>query len=155
MEKSVMEKKSRRAYRRYPAGFREKALERLKHTKDIKELAKELGVSRGVLYQWKWKAEERWAGRETTPEDEPSRRIRELEAQVASLEGELGRRSLEASFFKSALRRVEGTARRNEELGETPSTVRRQLLFPVSDNYSSLRRQLRAWSDGSGGLHWC
>jgi hypothetical protein len=122
MEKSVMEKKSRKTYRRYPAGFREKALERLKHTKDIRELANELGVSRGVLYQWKWKAEGRWAGREPAPEDEQSRRIRELEAQVAGLEGELGRRSLEASFFKSALRRVEGLARRNEEIGGTAST---------------------------------
>ena len=117
-----MEKKSRRAYRRYPAGFRDAALERLKHTTDICALAKELGISRGVLYQWKWKAEGRWAGREPAEEDEKSRRIRELEAQVAGLEGELGRRSLETSFFKGALRRVEGIARRKEELGGMPST---------------------------------
>lgn len=117
-----MEKKSRRTYRRYPAGFREKALERFEHTADITELANELGVSRGVLYQWKWKAEGRWAGREPIAEDEQSRRIRELEAKVAGLEGELGRRSMEASFFKSALRRVEGLARPSEETAETPST---------------------------------
>lgn len=119
-----MEKRSRKAYRRYPAGFREKALERLKHTADITKLADELGVSRGVLYQWKWKAEGRWAGREAMPEDEQSRRIRELEAQVAILEGELGRRSVEASFFKSALRRVEGAARPNEERGGMPSMTK-------------------------------
>jgi hypothetical protein len=119
-----MEKKSRKTYRRYPAGFREQALERLKHTADISKLADDLGVSRGVLYQWKWKAEGRWAGREPLPEDEKSRRIRELEAQVASLEGELGRRSVEASFFKSALRRVEGAARQNEERGATASTTK-------------------------------
>lgn len=117
-----MDKKSRKAYREYPAGFREKALERLKHTKDIRALAEELGVSRGVLYQWKWKAEGRWAGRQAAPEDEQSRRIRELEAQVASLEGELGRSSVEVRFFKSALRRVEGLARQNEDPGATPST---------------------------------
>src|SRR3954449_578238 len=122
MEKSVMEKKSRRAYRRYPAGFREAALERLKHTTDISVLAEELGVSRGVLYQWKWKAEGRWGGREALEEDEKSRRIRELEAKVAGLEGELGRRSVDVSFFKSALRRVQAIAQRKEELGEMSST---------------------------------
>jgi hypothetical protein len=120
-----MEKNSRRTYRRYPAGFREAALERLKHTEDISKLADDLGVSRGVLYQWKWKAEGRWAGREPIPECEQSRRIRELETQVAMLEGELGRRSVEASFFKSALRRVEGAAaRQSEERGAMPSTTK-------------------------------
>ena len=117
-----MEKKSKKVYRQYPAGFREKALERLKHATDIRALAKELGVSRGVLYQWKWKAEGRWAGRDAAAEDEQSRRIRDLEAQIAILEGELGRRSLEASFFKSALRRVEGLAQPSEEPSGTNST---------------------------------
>ena len=52
------------------------------------------------------------------PDDERARIIRELEAKVASLEEELGRRSLEASFLESALRKVEAVRRRT--LGTEP-----------------------------------
>ena len=52
------------------------------------------------------------------PDDERARIIRELEAKVASLEEELRRRSLEASFLESALRKVEAVRRRT--LGTEP-----------------------------------
>jgi transposase len=118
-----MEKKSERVYRQYPVGFQKDALERMKHCDDIRALAAELGVSRGVLYLWKGKAEGRGKGSAAAP-DEQARKIQQLEAQVASLEGELGRRSLEASFFKSALRKVEGLRRESEKPGGIPSTTR-------------------------------
>jgi len=113
---------------RYPVGFQRDAVERMKHCHDIGELAKELGVSRGVLYLWKRRVEglpsyrqTARAGSPAAADDPQANRIRELEAQVAALEGELGRRSLEASFFKSALRRVEESRRQNEEPGGTAS----------------------------------
>jgi hypothetical protein len=116
---------------RYPVGFQRDAVERMKHCEDIGKLAEELGVSRGALYLWKRKAEGllsyRAAAQQGHPaaeDDQQAKRIRELEAKVASLEGELGRRSLEASFFKSALRRVEGLRRQSDESGETASTTR-------------------------------
>ena len=115
-----MEKKSERVYRQYPVGFQKDALERMKHCDDIRALAAELGVSRGVLYLWKRKSE----GLAASSPDEQARKIQQLEAQVASLEGELGRRSLEASFFKSALRKVEGLRRQSEKPGGIPSTTR-------------------------------
>jgi len=121
-----MEKKSERMYRQYPVGFQKDALERMKHCDDIRALAAELGVSRGVLYLWKRKAEGLRAygkGQAAAP-DEQMRKIQQLEAQVASLEGELGRRSLEGSFFKSALRKVEGLRRQSEKPGGIPSTTR-------------------------------
>jgi transposase-like protein len=121
-----MEKKSERVYRQYPVGFQKDALERMKHCDDIRALAAELGVSRGVLYLWKRKAEGLRAygkGQAAAP-DEQMRKIQQLEAQVASLEGELGRRSLEGSFFKSALRKVEGLRRQSEKPGGIPSTTR-------------------------------
>jgi transposase-like protein len=121
-----MEKKSERVYRQYPAGFQKDALERMKYCDDIRALAAELGVSRGVLYLWKRKAEELGGagkGPAAAP-DEQVRKIQQLEAKVASLEGELGRRSLEASFFKSALRKVEGLRRQSEKPGGIPSTTR-------------------------------
>jgi transposase len=103
----------------------------MKHCKDIGKLAEELGVSRGALYLWKRRGEGllsyRDAARQGHPaaaDDPQANKIRELEAKVASLEGELGRRSLEAIFFKSALRRVEELRRRSEEPGGTASTTR-------------------------------
>ena len=122
-----MDKKSERVYRQYPVGFQKDALERMKHCDDVRALAADLGVSRGALYLWKRKAEGlRAYGKNSVaaPADEQARKIEQLEAQVASLEGELGRRSLEASFFKSALRKVEGLRRQSEKPGATPSTTR-------------------------------
>lgn len=119
-----MEKKSERVYRQYPVGFQKDALERMKHCDDVRALAAELGVSRGVLYLWKRKAEGHGKGSAAAAPDEQARKIQQLEAQVASLEGELGRRSLEASFFKSALRKVEGLRRQSEKPGGIPSTTR-------------------------------
>src|SRR5271165_1036583 len=102
-----MAKKSQKVNKRlnrYPVGFQRDAVERMKHCKDIGKLAEELGVSRGALYLWKRRGEGllsyRDAARQGHPaaeDDQQASRIRELEAQVASLEGELGRRSLEAS----------------------------------------------------------
>jgi hypothetical protein len=121
-----MEKKSEKTYRQYPVGFQKDAVERMKHCDDIRALAAELGVSRGVLYLWKRKSEGLRAygkGAAEAP-DEPARKIQQLEAKVASLEGELGRRSLETSFFKSALRKVEGLRRQSEKPGGIASTTR-------------------------------
>src|SRR2546423_12234293 len=129
-----MAKKSQKVNKRssrYPVGFQRDAVERMKHCKDIGKLAEELGVSRGALYLWKRKGEGllsyREAARRGHPaaaDDPQANQIRELEAQVASLEGELGRRSLEASFFKSALRRVEGVRQKSERPVATTSTTR-------------------------------
>jgi hypothetical protein len=126
----MAKEKSKRS-RRYPIGFQRDAVERMKHCTDIALLAQELGVSRGALYLWKRKAEGLPSYREALrqasgswEDDEKARQLRELQAQVATLEGELGRRSIEASFFKSALRKVEALRRQQEEPGETPSTKR-------------------------------
>lgn len=129
-----MAKKSRKVNKRskrYPVGFQRDTVERMKHCEDIGKLAEELGVSRGALYLWKRKGEGllsyRDAARKGHPaaaDDPQAKKIRELEAQVASLEGELGRRSLEVSFFKSALRKVEGLHRQSGEPGGTASTTR-------------------------------
>jgi hypothetical protein len=124
-----MPKKVSKRSRRYPIGFQRDAVERMKHCKDIAVLAQELDVSRGALYLWKRKAEGLPSYREALrqapqswQDDEKARQLRELQAQVASLEGELGRRSIEASFFKSALRKVEALRQQPEGPGEMPST---------------------------------
>lgn len=129
-----MAKKSKKVNKRsnrYAVGFQHDAIERMKHCEDIGALAEELGVSRGALYLWKRKSEGLLSyrdaakqGRPAAEDDQQARKIRELEAKIASLEGELGRRSLEASFFKSALRKVEGLPRQSDERGGMASTTR-------------------------------
>lgn len=126
-----MAKKEDKRARRYAVGFQRDAVERMRHCQDIAKLADELGVSRSALYLWKRKGEGllsyREAARRGHPaaaDDPQANRIRELEAKVAGLEGELGRCSLEARFFKSALRKVEGLPRQNEKPGGTPSTAK-------------------------------
>lgn len=126
-----MAKKVNKRSNRYPVGFQRDAVERMKHCQDIVELAEQLGVSRGALYLWKRRSEglpsyrDAARGGHPASADEPqAKRILELEAQIATLEGELGRRSLEASFFKSALRRVEELRRQSDEPGGIASTTR-------------------------------
>ena len=124
-------KKENKRSNRYPVGFQLDAVDRMKHCKDIARLAEELGVSRGALYMWKRKGEGLLPYREAAQQGHPAaaddpqaKKIRELEAKIAGLEGELGRRSLEASFFKSALRRVEGLRRQSDAPGGTASTTK-------------------------------
>jgi len=129
-----MAKKSKKVNnrsKRYAVGFQRDAVARMKHCEDIGKLAEELGVSRGALYLWKRKGEGLLSYRDAAAkgypaaaDDPQTNKIRELELQVASLEGELGRRSLEASFFKSALRKVEGLHRQSGEPGGTASTTK-------------------------------
>jgi len=126
-----MGKKPNKRSKRYPVGFQRDAVERMKNCEDIGKLAEELGVSRGALYLWKRKGEGLPSYRdrarnnyEAPPDDERARTIRALEAKVASLEGEVGRRSLEASFFKSALRKVEAARRRKDEPGAMRCTTK-------------------------------
>ncbi len=126
-----MAKRLNKRSKRYPVGFQLDAVERMKNCEDIGKLAEELGVSRGALYLWKRKGEglpsyrdRAQEGYQAPADDERARTIRELEAKVASLEGELGRRSLEASFFGSALRRVEVARRQSDEPGAMRSTTK-------------------------------
>jgi uncharacterized protein YhaN len=124
-----MTKKKNKRSNRYPIGFQRDAVERMKHCEDVAVLAQELGVSRGALYLWKRKAEGLLSYRDALrqapkswEDAEKERKLRELEAKVTALEGELGRRSIEASFFKSALRKVEALHQSLEEPGAMPST---------------------------------
>src|SRR3982751_4932378 len=103
-------KKANSRSNRYPVGFQRDAVERMKHCEDVGKLAEELGVSRGALYLWKRRLEGlpsyRDAARRGEPasmDDPQAKRIRELEAKIAALEGELGRNGLETRFFKNAL----------------------------------------------------
>jgi transposase-like protein len=108
---------------RWPADFRQQALERMKTCDNVKVLAKELGVARQLLYLWKQQAEGRLQPSEPGASQDPrDRRIRELEKKVGELEGVIGQKTLELDFFAGALRRIKESRQRKGRSGETAST---------------------------------
>ena len=110
--------KTRRKNRRHTASFKAAAVERMKLGCNVSELARELKISRTLLYMW-FLAAMHGGEKDSDPQD---RKIRELEQKVASLEGEIGRQKLEADFLSAALRRIEAEPRRKNEIGEIKST---------------------------------
>jgi len=48
-----MSEEPKRKWHRWPAEFRQRALERMKSCPNVKVLAEELGVARQLLYVWK------------------------------------------------------------------------------------------------------
>jgi transposase-like protein len=122
MEK-MMSEEPRRKWYRWPAEFRQRAVERMKSCPNVKVLAEELGVSRQLLYVWKQQAEGRnKASKPGASEDPRDGRIRELEKQVGELKGVIGQKALEADFFAGALRRIEESRRKKGKTGATAST---------------------------------
>jgi transposase-like protein len=110
--------KKRRKNRRHTEGFKAAAVERMKLGCNVSELARELKVSRTLLYMWFLAAVER-GGKDSAAEKSE---LGELQQRVAWLEGVIGRQKLEADFLSAALRRIEAKARRKKEIGETKST---------------------------------
>jgi len=95
-------------------------------------------------------------GHPAAADDPQAKKIRELEAKIAGLEGELGRRSLEASFFKSALRRVEGLRRQSDAPGGTASTtMNRGRICPLQMGGGSSRSEASASSGSWPSLACC
>ncbi len=71
--------KSVRIYQRYPTGFKQRAVERMKAGLNVSALARELGIDRSLLYIWKRKAQGRPYGREPSQlPDREQQRVREL-----------------------------------------------------------------------------
>lgn len=114
-----------RSYRRYPIGFKQQAVGRMKAGENVSELARELGIDRSLLYIWSRKSQGRPYGSEPCAlPDRREVRIQELEAKVADLEGALGRKAQELDFFDAALRTIAETRQKKSGTGETSSTER-------------------------------
>ncbi len=114
-----------RTFRRYPIGFKQQAVGRMKAGENVAAVARELGIDRSLLYIWSRKMEGRPYGAEPCQLPDPrDLRIQELEAKVAGLEGMLGRKTQEIDFFDSALRTIAEIRRKRSESGGTESTKR-------------------------------
>ena len=107
---------AKRRVRRHTKEFREKAVERFKSSDNVVALARELGVHRRLLYQWKQEQERLDRG-----EYSPASR---LEDKVRVLEQALAEKTLELDFFKGALQKVEARRRNSGLSGGQASTTK-------------------------------
>ena len=112
-----------RKWHRHTQEFKDQAVARLKGCANVEALARELNVSRGILYLWKDKRDGRPpASKRPGPiVDTPA--IAALKKQVVELKVALADRAVEADFFKGALQRVEDRRRRNASSGDLASTT--------------------------------
>ena len=114
--------------RRYTREFKVAALARFERTDNVQALAKELGVSREVLYRWWWKhlgagaAGLSSAGRRRRMSQASLKEVVPAEERMAELERKVGQQQLELDFFRAALRQVKGRRQGNDGPGGPAST---------------------------------
>ena len=107
----------RRKGKRYGSELRRQAVERMNACGNIVGLARELGVSRRVLYQWRDRMEQT---------DCSPGRSRELilRKQILKLKRLRANKTLEVDFFRHALQRVGARRRQSFHPGDKASTTR-------------------------------
>jgi transposase-like protein len=116
--------------RQYTEEFKRQALERMKVSDDIVQLAKELGVGRPLLYQWeaisegRGRAAKRKSARPAKLEAGPSECEAALREEVDWLRAALAKKVKEVDFFRGALQKVEDRRRNSDERGGTGSTTK-------------------------------
>jgi transposase-like protein len=103
---------------KFPTAFRQMAVDRLQQCDNIVELAKELGISRRLLYTWRKKLEPVESG------EGPPATSREstLRHEVSRLKRVLAEKVLEVDFFTGALHNVEARRQRTGTSGAQAST---------------------------------
>jgi transposase-like protein len=107
----------RKKGQRYSNEFRRQAVERMRGCDNIVRLARELGMCRRVLYNWRDRLDQ------TNP---PPARSREmiLRKQILKLKRLLANKTLEVDFFRHALQRVGARRHQKANSGDTASTMR-------------------------------
>jgi predicted RNase H-like nuclease (RuvC/YqgF family) len=97
------------------------AVERLRTSEDVGELAQELGVTRRCLYKWRAKLEAIEPGEDAS---RPSTHTSVYLKQIHQLKRLLAEKTMEVDFFKGALQKVEARRQRKSGAGEMTSTTK-------------------------------
>ena len=107
---------------KFPKAFRQMAVDRLNQCENIVALAKDLGISRRLLYTWREQLEpvETLEG----PRVPVTSRESTLRKEVSRLKRVLAEKVLEVDFFKGALQHVEARRQRSGKAGAPASTPR-------------------------------
>ena len=113
-----MAKQRERKQKKYTEEFRRQAVERMKETNNVKALARELGVDRHTLYDWRKRAadlsDRRSANGQRSKQEKENKELKRL----------LAEKTLEVDFFRGALQKVEARRQKSGETGETGSSSR-------------------------------
>ena len=107
--------------KRYSRKFQRMAVERMRGSDNIGELATELGVTRRCLYKWRTKLDYLEAGEEGP---RPNSHESAFRKQVHQLKRLLAEKTLEVDFFKGALQKIEARRQKSGVSGETASTTK-------------------------------
>jgi transposase-like protein len=108
--------------------FKLAALGQIDEGESVARVARDFGVSRKTIYQWRDQLRQ---GEESS--DKPSERVSypELPAElvrarerIAELERKIGQQQVELDFFRGALRRIEASHRPSDGPGGTESSPR-------------------------------
>ena len=113
-----MAKQRERKQKTYTEEFRRQAVERMKETNNVKALARELGVDRHSLYEWRKRAAD-LSDRRTA-----NGRRSNQEAENKELKRLLAEKILEVDFFRGALQKVAARRQQSSANGETASTTK-------------------------------
>ena len=97
------------------------AVERLKVCDNIVALAKELGVPRRLLYNWRDQLDSIDVADGPPPENPRESTLRK---EVSQLKRLLAEKSMEVDFFRGALQKVEARRQKNGISGEKVSTTK-------------------------------
>jgi transposase len=107
--------------RKYNDEFRAEALKKMDECSNVSALARELGIRRKFLYQWRDRARLGTKAGMPCPQGENPETAK-LQRKIADLERIVGRQSAELDFFKGALRKVEARRQKNGITGGAAST---------------------------------
>jgi transposase len=93
--KVMSSKTTKQPWRKYDAGFKAQVLNKVQNGQSVPEVAKELGISEGIIYHWKSKSN-------TNRSMKDDSRVSELEREVAQLKQQLRQAETEGDILKKA-----------------------------------------------------
>ena len=114
-----MAKTRERKYAKYTEEFRRQAVERMKECNNLNGLARELGIDKRLLYDWRDRAADLSDQRSPA-----NRKARQQEDENKELKRLLAEKTLEADFFRGALQKVAARRQQSSTHGETASTTK-------------------------------
>jgi len=108
---------------RYSQKFRRRAVARMNACENIVRLSRELGLTRSLLYKWRYRLEPPDAQVEGVVSTQNSWESR-LRREVNKLKRLLADKTLEVDFFRGALQKVEARRQQSGISGEKASTTK-------------------------------
>ena len=114
-----MAKRRGQKYAKYTEEFRRQAVERMKTSSNIRALAKELGIDKRLLYDWRERAADLSDQRAPA-----NRKARLQESELKELKRLLAEKTLEVDFFRGALQKVAARRQASGANGEKVSTTK-------------------------------